>query len=301
MVVVQGNTALASEFNTLRGEVNRWFADNYVGTLSFGDPNQDYGWGGSAAGSTIQGNLIEASLMNPLVDRCNIGEDVVNVVSGALPQLVPGDVVLASEFNVVESKSDLITTNRLDIEALELSLTAGGSSSRATDWGSAAVDCTFRYTFASFDKARYFFNSGGAFNISATIAGYTAGTGYDGEGFNEIFTTMGTILMNYTQTTQSGSGGTPTSLGYYDLSTSYQTVFSQTGSGAYTDATLVIEARYGSSGAYIEIRITLTPGSGRTVDGTTTITTQYRKLDNQSSGAASLTITAPTFALADGL
>jgi len=112
---------------------------------------------------------------------------------------------------------------------------------------------------------------------------------------------MGTILMDHTQTTQSGSGGTPTAIGYYDLSTSYQTIFSQTGSGAYTDATLVIEARYGASGAYIEVRITLTPGSGRSVDGTTTITTQYRKLDNQASGAETLTITAPTYSLVGAL
>ena len=112
---------------------------------------------------------------------------------------------------------------------------------------------------------------------------------------------MGTILMNYTQTTQSGSGGTPTAIGYYDLSTSYQTIFSQTGSGAYTDATLVIQARYGSSGAYIEILVTLTPESGRSVDGITTITTQYRKLNDQASGAASVTITAPIFSLVNGL
>lgn len=301
MVVVQGNTALASEFNTLRGEVNRWFADNYAGSISFGNVNQSYGWGGSAATLVVKGDLMDPDNINPLVDRCNIGQDVVNSVSGNLSQIVVGALITAFEFNTIESKSDLITTNRLDIESAELSLVAGGSSSRSTNWGSAAIDCTFRYTFASFDKARYFFNSGGAFNISGTISGYSTGAAWDGEGFNEIFTNMGTVLMNYTQTTQSGSGGTPTNIGYYDLTAAYQTIFSQTGAGVYSDATLVIEARYGSSGAYIEIRITLTPGAGRSVDGTTIITTQYRKLDNQSSGSASLTVSVPTFSLVDGL
>ncbi len=300
MVVVQGTTVLTSEFNTLRGEINRWFADNYASGIAFGNVNQTYGWGNSAATAVSQGTLIQAALMNPLIDRCNIGQDVVNVVSGTLPVVLTGDLITASEFNAAEAKSDLITTNRLDIEAAEMSITAGGSSARLIDWV-AAISCTFRYTFASFDKARYFFNSGGAFNISATISGYTSGTAWDGEGFNEIFTNMGTILMNYTQTTQSGSGGTPTAIGYYDLSTSYQTIFSQTGSGAYTDATLVIQARYGSSGAYIEILVTLTPESGRSVDGITTITTQYRKLNDQASGAASVTITAPIFSLVNGL
>ena len=301
MVVVQGTTALASEVSTLIGEINRWFSDNYAESIAFGNSNQTYGWGDTTADIVIQGELIEADEVNPLVDRCNIGQNILSAVTGTLPQIALGALITATEINNIESKSDLITTNRLDIDAAELSLIAGGSSIRSTNWGAAAVDCTFRYTFASFDEARYFFNSGGAFNISATITGYSIGTSWDGEGFNEIFTNMGTILMNYTQTTQSGSGGTPTAIGYYDLTEAYQTIFSQTGSGAYTDAALVIEARYGASGAYVEVRVTLTPGSGRSVDGTTTITTQHRKLDNQASGVETLTITAPTYSLINAL
>jgi len=300
MAVVQGSTALASDYNLIKTKVNRWFADNYFGSISFGNGNQSYGWGGSEVSGVIAGDLITAAQVNFLVDRCNLGGDVVNNVSSALPQIVPGDLIEAEEISAIDSTADLITTNRLDIEAVEMSLNAGGSSVRTTNWG-AAIDCTFRYTLTSFDRARYFFNSGGALNISAAITSYSTGTGWDGAGFNEIFTTMGTVLMNHTETTQSGAGGTPTSIGYYDLTTNYQTIFSQTGSGAYTDAVLLIEARYGSSGTYVEIRITLTPGAGRTVDGTTTITTQYRKLDNQSSGGASLTITAPLYSLIDGL
>ncbi len=300
MAVVQGNSILASDYNTLRSEVNRWFADNYAGGISFGNGNQTYGWGGSAAPVVVQGNDMFASEMNALVDRCNIGEDIVNGVSGTLPQVVAGAIPTATEYNNIETKSDLITTNRNDIEVAELSLASGGNSVRTITW-SAAINCTFRYTFASFDQARYFWNSGGAHNISAAITGYSTGTGWDGAGFNEIFNNMGTITMDYDQTIQSGTGGSPTGIGYYDLTTSYQTIFSQTGTGAYTDATLLIEARYGSSGAYIEIRVTLTPGAGRSVDGTTTVTTQRRKLDNQSSGAASLIITAPSYSLEDPL
>ncbi len=299
MAVVQGNAALASDYNTLKNEVNFWFGDSNA-AMVFGAGDQNKGWGGSNASAVVQGNEMLASEMNALIDRCNIGEDICNSVAGQLSQIVAGNTPTAAEFNAIESKSDLINTNRLDIEAAEMSLVAGGNSVRSTDW-SAAIDCTFRYTLASFAKARYFFNSGGAFNISAAITGYSTGTGYDGAGFNEIFTTMGTILMNHTETTQSGSGGTPTSIGYYDLTTSYAEIFGQVGTGAYTDAIFIIEARRSATGTYIEIKMTLTPGSGRSVDGTTTITTQHRKLDNQSSGAASLAITAPTYSLIDGL
>jgi len=300
MAVVAGTLAQASDYNTLRGEVNRWFADNYAGSISFGNANQTYGWGGSEVSSVSAGTLMTAAQMNALIDRCNIGEDISSGVSGSIAQVAQGTQIAAAKFNEIETKSDSLTTNRLLIEAAELALTTGGSSARSTTW-SSAVDCIFRWTFPTFDEARYFFNSGGAFNIYGSISGYSTGTGWDGAGFNEIFTTMGTIYMNYTQTTQSGSGGTPTSIGYYDLTTSYQTIFSQTGSGAYTDATLVIAAQRSASGNYVQIRVTLTPGSGRSVNGTTTITTQRRKLINQSSGGASLSITAPSYQLDNAL
>jgi len=299
MAVVQGNLALASDFNTLKDEVNKWFGDSNP-AMVFGAGDQTYGWGGANASAVVQGNLIQASQLNTLIDRCNIGEDICNSVAGQLSQVVAGNQMTAAEFNAVESKSDLITTNRLDIEAAEMSLAAGGNSAISTTW-SAAIDCEFSYTFADFAQARYFFNSGGAFNISGLITGYSIGTGWDGAGFNEIFTTMGTILMNYTQTTQSGSGGTPSSIGYYDLTTSNQLIFTQTGTSAYTDAIFEIYARRNATGSIIYLYITLTPGAGRSVDGTTTITTQKRKLDDQISGAVSLTITTPSYSLIDGL
>jgi len=299
MAVVQGNAALASDFNTLRGEINDWFFDPNA-SMTFGDGQQTYGWGGSAAAVVVAGNLMTAAQMNTLIDRCNIGEDICNVVTGQLSQIVAGNQMTAAEFNAIETKSDLIATNRLDIEAAELSLAAGGASARSTTW-SAAIDCDMKYTFSNFAAARYFFNSGGAFNISGTITGYSTGTGWDGAGFNQIFTNMGTILMNYTNTTQSGSGGTPSSIGFYNLTAVNQLIFQQTGTGAYTDAVFQVYARRNSTGSIVWIQSVLTPGSGRSVNGTTTITSQKRKLIDQSSGAASLVITTPVYSLDDPL
>jgi len=47
MTVIQGNEPLASEYNALADKVNKWFADNYAGSISFGNSNQNYGWGGT--------------------------------------------------------------------------------------------------------------------------------------------------------------------------------------------------------------------------------------------------------------
>jgi len=302
MTVTKGSQILFSDYNNLREGINLWFADKYAGAISFGYAYQTYGWGGSSVAEPNSREPRKSSQLNSLIDRCNIGEDIADYISaGPISQIEYGSLMESALVTRINTESASIDTNRLDIEAAEMSLNAGGASELVGSWSSAAVDCTFRYTLSDFDEARYFFNSCGAFNIFGTITGYSTGTGWDGAGIDEILTDMGTILMNYTETTQSGSGGTPTSIGYYDLTTSYQTIFSQAGTGAYTDATVTIQARYGSSGAYVEILVTLTPEGGRDVDGTTTITTQYRKLDNQSSGSASLTITAPSYSLINGL
>lgn len=301
MSVTQGFEAFASEYNALRVKVNKWFADNY-NTVSFGDVGQTYGWGGVEVASVSEDTDMLASQMNSLIDRCNIGVTACNNVSIALSQLVADSSdILAADYNDTESKSDLINTNRFDIDSVELSLHVGDSEVRTTSYNTA-IDCTFRYTFLDFNDARYFWNSSGALNISGNITAYTSGVlGYDGEGVNEILTSMGTVTMDYSQTIQSGSGGLTTSIGYYDLTTSYQTIFTQTGTGAYSDCTLGIEARRDSTGLYIEVRVTITPESGHTVDGITTITSQYRQLDNQLSGAASLIIPDPAPTVVDTL
>lgn len=300
MSVTQGFEAFASEFNTLQTGVNKWFADNYP-SVTFGDTNQKYGWGGVDSTAVTDGIEMLASDMNSLIDQCNIGQTIVNNVSGTLSQIVP-DVndILATDYNNIESKSTLINTNKLNIDAGELSLLTGANSVRTITYD-VPIDCTFRYTLTDFQESRHFWNSGGAVNISGTITGYTTGSGYDGAGIDEILTSMGTITMNYTETTQSGSGGVTYGIGFYDLTTSYRSIFFQKGIGAYSDAALLIEARRDVTGAYVEILVTLEPELHKDVDGTTTITSQYRKLDNQSSGAKSLIITAPAATVEDEL
>jgi len=293
MTVTQGTRTLSSEYNTLNTAVNKWFGDNYP-SVTFGDGNQTYGWGGSNSAVVSVGDQRATIQMNRLTDRCNIGTDIVNNVTGQLSQ-ISGNI-LASEYNTIETKAGLIDTNRLDIDiGVETSLLTGGNSVRTTDY-SAMIDCVFSYTQASFAKQRYFWNSGGAITVNGTITGYTVDGGFfDGAGIDEILTAMGTVTMNYTETIQSGSGGTPTSIGYYDLTTDYQLIFTQTGTGVYSDAYVYVYAKLTTStGDVVKLKLEVVPETDRVVDGTTTITSQYRILDDQSSGAASLIITDPT-------
>jgi hypothetical protein len=293
-MAITGNVAYASDFNTLREEINDWFRDPNP-SMTFGDGQQTYGWGGDAISAVSTGQKMTALSMNGVVDRCNIGTNICNGVTGSLSQVVPGTSIDAADINLIISKSSSISGQRNDIDPTVMSLGGGGFDTNAAPVWAVPIDGAYAFTQASFAKSRYFFNSGGAIYFSGTIAGYSTGSGWDGQGFNEIFTNMGTIIMDYNQTIQTGSGGTPTSIGFYDLTTSWQTIFTQTGTGAYTNASLLLQARYQSSGAVTQIRVVLTPEAGRSVDGITTITMQHRKLDNQTSGSQSLTITAPVW------
>lgn len=298
MAVTTGTTALASEYNTLRTAVNRVMADNYAGSISFGNSNQTYGYGGSSVASVVAGQSATAAQMNYLRNSIYSGADLVpGIAVGDIPPAIsPGDDILASQYNALQTDMETVRVNRLTIEDAECSLTTRGSSSRTVNWGSE-VNAIYRFTFASFDKARYFFNAGGRMRFWGQITGYSTGTGWDGAGFNQIFSNMGTVEMNYTATSQTGSGGTPTGIGYYNLTTSWVTIFTQTGTGAYTNAVLQLQARRSTSGNYCEVICRLTPEAGRTVNGTTTVWCGQRKMDNYSYGTYSVSITAPTYTL----
>lgn len=310
MSVSTGTVALATAYNSLRTSVNQWFGDPNS-SMVFGDGSQSFGWGGTMTPITAVGTLITADSLtayfNSLIDRCNIGIDVVNNVSGAVTQVVPATLISAVEYNNTETISVAVNTNRLDIEAAELALNAGGTVVQSSTW-STLLRIVVRYTFADFAHARYFFNSGGGLNISMNLAGGTTGNALS---WANLFTDIGTITMNYGETIQSGSGGTPAGIGFYNLSAVYQQIYTAnpTGSGGsyasyssaygygYSDNDIIINARRSAAGDYVELQIICDDTHVGSVDGTTTLTTQYRKLIDQTSGAASLVVTAPAYSL----
>jgi hypothetical protein len=298
MAVSIGTVATAAQYNALRTLVNTFFGDPNP-SMVFGDGSQTYGWGGSIPSIVVAGvDLAEEIDWNAFVDRVNIGSNICNGVSGNQSQA--GALMYASEYNSTENYANSIISNRLDIEASDLSLNLGGVVTQAATFANT-MTMTVRYTFASFAQARYFFNSGGGLNITMALTGGTTGNALS---WANLFTDIGTITMNYTQTVKSGWDGTPLSIGYYDLTTSFQEIFSgapggysssYSSSAYYHNNEIEISARRSATGTWVEIRVICYDIHSGSVDGTKTLTTQYRKLINQTSGAASLSITAPTY------
>lgn len=290
MTVNIGDLITAVSFNTLADKIDDWFSDGCV-ACAFGGPNQKFGWGGSLVSNKNIGNDILATDFNEMIDRINIGVDIVNGVAGTLPNLSIGNDIYASEYNNIENKESAIRALKNTIDAVELSIHAGTTDARTTAWP-GTIDDICRYTFTSFNSARYFFNSGGAILISMALTGGSTGNAAN---WVSLFNRMGTVILDLDTTYQTGTDGAPSAIGYYNLTTTWQQIFIQSGPGyVYSDNEIEINARRSASGNYIEIQVVLNDDHIGTVDGTTTATFQYKKLDDQSSGAASLTIVAPS-------
>jgi hypothetical protein len=160
---------------------------------------------------------------------------------------------------------------------------------RTTAWQQTTQ--TIVVTFLTADDARYFFNTGSQFEFSSERSGGSAGL--KNATWTAMLSGMGTIAMNHTQTTCTGSG-TTSSLGFYDLTTSNNLIFEKDAPvGNYTNNKFYIYARVNDTGAnrriiYFELHwaddsgapATLPePGFGidENVDGTLTSTIQvYR-------------------------
>lgn len=280
MTVNPGDKITAISFNTLADLIDSWFATE---------------WGGSTISDKSVGENIAAANFNEMIDRINIGVNIVDGVAGTLSQVLAGNKIQSSEYNAIESKEVSIRALQNTIDATELSIIAGTTDVRTTAWA-ATIGNGCRYTLASAAKAGFLFDCGGALLISVALAGGSTG---NAASWAALFSAMGTITMDRENTTQSGSGGSGSVIGYNDLTAIYQQIFTQSGTGAYTDNEIIINARQSASGNYVDIQILCNDDHAGTVDGTTTATFQYKKLDDQNSGAVSLTITGPSTSIYD--
>lgn len=222
------------------------------------------------------------------------------VVGGSIKAEVPATT--AYDFQTLINNVD---ANRLSASAGNMTLVANAISSvRNNPWGSPAgqaIGADFTATFSSEDKARFFFNSGGTLNLVMSHANTTT---TQNSNWNTILSALGTISMGARNTTRSGSGGAPAALGYYNLTTTAQTIFSgNIGTGAYTANSVSITAWVvnvagvnGGNGTVVRIKVILTDGHTNAFSDTvatgTTATMGYRKSATYLTG-----IETPTFAV----
>ena len=103
--------------------------------------------------------------------------------------------------------------------------------------------------------------------------------------------------MGYTGTTRTGSGGTPsTTTGFYDLGSSYATIFEGTniGSGAYSANDVLVQAKV--VGAVVTFQITLDDQHTPTAPSAVDTVESGTKADFTVRKSSVYTIATPGFA-----
>lgn len=237
MTFVSGGLVEANDFNTLVGNVSTSMVNTLNGVLGTG--RGSLGYGQSPVQQVNSANLITAANeWNSLATRlgqlaAHQGTSVININPP-----VTGNTISFS--SVVENNLEIVTTNRFNAALQGTSLT--DTVIRSETWQEEVV-FTHAVEFTTGDNARYFFNSGGQLKITVS---HPSGTNTN-QMFNDLTANVGSVVISAPAAGQAlisgnnfsgitrvlGGGNTPvidSTRGYYGLSSSNVTVFSQSAS-----------------------------------------------------------------------
>ena len=205
----------------------------------------------------------------------------------------------------IDSSLNTLTTNRLVAPVASMSLfTNFLNSTRTTAWSAQLVHL-FTMTFATGDDARHYFNSGGEIKMRGSRSG-GAGTSQNAD-WTALLTSLGSGVVFKANTTIAPIGTPATTIGYFQLTTSFQQIFTvNSGYINYAANDITMFARTqdgpggnGDRGRILEFRVEYNDDHTNAffdqVDGTITSDIDIFK------ATAFLTIASPTAATLTGL
>ena len=284
MAYTAGDTILDDEYNTFVNSSSSPFGYNHFAGTGSGA----YGLGQTHLATVSGGSTtITAAHWNTLFTAMdNIGNHTNDSLT-ARTAVSAGDTIAI--------KAAVAT----DLSTLAAAVAAGCTSATAVSAGSElqSSQSGTRYTgshivehtvtFASANNMRFFFNAGGKIRVNLTRVGNggSSKTSKD-DSVDELISAMGNFDIGSVVSTRSGSGETLTtdgfSIGFNDVTTSYQTVFLLTqSSGTYTSMTLKGELKGNATqGSTVNVTIKMTlndadSGDGTFTDGNTSSVDQF--------------------------
>ena len=175
-----------------------------------------------------------------------------------------------------------------------------------TTWWNGVISQTITVTFPTADAARYFFNTGSRIEFSASRTNITGVYQYSYsysasaskvDSWTYVLSSMGTIYFNHTETRCTGTGSN-SAIGFYDLTTSNQLIFSKfAAAGVYANNKYYIYARRNADSTQIvftiEFRDDAVGNVDEPVDGTLrSICQVYRASGNNVSVPTPLATTS---------
>lgn len=227
----------ATDFNTMVGGNPTTTANTLNATWATGGSSAGYGQ--TAVANVTVGQTVLASSWAALVN--NTASAASHQGSSITSVTAPSSGGTITYLSAIPTNLATIFTNKLN--AASQGSTTANTATYGSTW-SAAITFTHTATFANGDAARYFFNSGG--QIKMTCA-HPTGTGINLL-LNNLASNVGTVVFSapssgtitvsgtsYSGVTKIGGGGNAPTMpanntGYYGMSTSNTTVFTQTAS-----------------------------------------------------------------------
>jgi len=237
MTYAQYGNIQALDYNTLVGSTSGSTANAFNTTWATGSGSAGYGQTSVAQVGT--GDIVDDVTWSGLINKAaNVSLHQATVGYSSITAPIEGDSI--SYLSSLPTNLQLVYAQRAN--AASQGTTTANTVTTLTSWTDKAV-WTHTVTFANGDAARYFFNSGG--QIKMTCA-HPSGSGINLL-LNGLASNVGTVVMSsvssgtvkisattYNGITKVGGGGNaPTvsqNTGYYALTTSNASVFTQTAS-----------------------------------------------------------------------
>ena len=283
MSYAQGQLIDAADYNGLANVsvANVWYV------LSTGSGTYGYGQDAASISTVSAAGTITATQWAGLVHSVN---KVLGHQSGAGAQLATGSNIgitagaTITAFANVSTAVTTIGTNRLSFNSTRGTLVTGANFDAT--FATSTFTRTITVTFASANQARYFFNAGGRFSlvfVPTSLSDNNKETSY-----NDLMNAIGTLHLDAETSTRTGTGETLTtnglSIGYWDLTTSNQTIIKLTSDNAnYTANTLEVFMRVagaagsnGGLGTQVIYDITYTDGADEAFDDAVSGTFRHR-------------------------
>jgi len=192
-------------------------------------------------------------------------------------------------YQTYESLTTLCENAKHNVDSTQADPAVKDSVTRTDLWGGTStpqqVVHEFTVTFADANNRRGFFNAGGELRFTASIVNLPS-PGDDNyqktTDWAAMLTNMGTIKFNFADTVSSNNVGTGSAIGNYDLTSSYQVIYTKTGSGVYIENDYIIYAKENSA-KQIQFKVEFTDdanGSGgadeRVGGELTSVLSEYR-------------------------
>jgi hypothetical protein len=245
MAYTSGDLILDDHYNTFAtGNAGGSATDSANVNNVWGVGTGDRGYGQSSTVSAVSaGSTITATQWATLLSRISSMASHQGSSITAITNPSAGNTI--SAFTALSNNITTIHTNRLNNAGF--GTTSATNTTGSGSWSASTVH-TITVTFANTDSARYFFNGGGELRIDTAISGGTADGKYN-EWADLANTLAGQVVFGSQGTTTTGGTGSPsvlaTTIGYHDLTTSYQTIYQQyADSSPYTSNYIRVQAKY---------------------------------------------------------